>query len=118
MQSHFSNRQMGKIAFKLEMAGHLIIWVVTSSAWVSPDGWNERVVRRGLVVQDWVDQRSILAHRVTCGFLSHCGWNSVINGSPTFDVPALSFSDQPLNVKFVALGLGVGVMIPQRGVGG
>jgi hypothetical protein len=113
---------MDEIAFGLEMAGHPFIWVVRSSAWVLPDGWNERVGRRGLVVQDWVDQRSILAHRVTGGFLSHCGWNSVLEslsmGVPLLTWPALSFSDQPLNAKFVALGLGAGLMIPQRGVRG
>jgi hypothetical protein len=121
-QSHFSDHQMDKIAFGLEMAGHPFIWVVRSSAWVPPDGWNERVGRRGLVVQDWVDQRSILAHPATGGFLSHFGWNSVLEslsmGVPLLTWPALSFSDQPVNAKFVALGLGAGLMIPQRGVGG
>ena len=121
-QSHFSDYQMDEIAFGLEMAGHPFIWVVRSSEWAPPNGWNERVGRRGLVVQEWVDQRNILAHFATGGFLSHCGWNSVLEslsmGVPLLTWPALSFSDQPLNAKFVALELGAGLMIPQRGVGG
>ncbi|XP_059456747.1 probable UDP-glucosyl transferase 73B6 [Corylus avellana] len=121
-QSHFSEHQMDEIASGLEMAGHPFIWVVRSKEWVPPDGWNARVGRRGLVVQDWVDQRSILAHPATGGFLSHCGWNSVLEslsmGVPLLTWPALSFSDQPLNAKFVTVGLGVGLMSPQRGVGG
>ncbi|XP_059434552.1 probable UDP-glucosyl transferase 73B6 [Corylus avellana] len=121
-QSHFSEHQMDEIAFGLEMAGHPFIWVVRSKEWVPPDGWNTRVGWRGLVVQDWVDQRSILAHPATSGFLSHCGWNSVLEslsmGVPLLTWPALSFSDQPVNAKFVALGLGAGLMIPQRGDGG
>jgi hypothetical protein len=66
-QSHLSEHQMDEIAFGLEMAGHPFIWIVRSTTWVPPDGWNERVGRRGLVVQDWVNQRSILAHLVTGG---------------------------------------------------
>ncbi|KAE8076786.1 hypothetical protein FH972_015413 [Carpinus fangiana] len=120
-QSHFSSHQMDEIAFELEMASHPFIWVVRSSEWVPPNGWNERVGRRGLVVQEWVDQRSILAHPVTGGFLSHCGWNSVLEslsmGVPLLTWPALSFLDQLVNAKFVALGLEAGLMIPQRGVG-
>lgn len=121
-QSHLSEHQMDEIALGLEMAGHPFLWVVRSMTWVPPDGWNERMGRRGLVVRDWVDQRSILAHPATGGFLSHCGWNSVLeslsNGVPLLTWPMLSFSDQPLNAKFVAEGCGAGLMIPQRGVGG
>jgi hypothetical protein len=121
-QSHLSEHQMDEIAFGLEMASHPFIWIVRSTTWVSPDGWNVRVGRRGLVVQDWVDQRSILAHPATGGFLSHCGWNSVLEslsmGVPLLTWPMLSFSDQPLNAKFIAVGCGAGLMIPQREVGG
>nr|POE64402.1 hypothetical protein CFP56_12447 [Quercus suber] len=42
--------------------GHPFIWVVRSKAWDPPNGWNERVKEEGLVVYDWVEQRSILAH--------------------------------------------------------
>ncbi|KAK7856930.1 udp-glycosyltransferase 72c1 [Quercus suber] len=77
---------MDEIAFGLDMAGHPFIWVVRSKAWDPPNGWNERVKEEGLVVYDWVEQRSILAHPSIGGFLSHCGWNSVLeslaNGVP------------------------------------
>ncbi|CAL8137684.1 unnamed protein product [Prunus armeniaca] len=64
---------MDEIAYGLEMAGCLFIWAVRSGTWASDEGWERRVEGRGLVVCDWVDQRSILAHPKVAGFLSHCG---------------------------------------------
>ncbi|XP_030969295.1 UDP-glycosyltransferase 90A1-like [Quercus lobata] len=121
-QTHLSNDQMDEIAFGLEMAGHPFIWVVRSKTWAPPDGWNERVKEEGLVVYDRVEQRSILAHPSIGGFLSHCGWNSVLeslaNGVPLLTWPVLGISEQSLNTKLVTMGVGAGLMIPQRDVGG
>ncbi|GMY38440.1 UDP-glycosyltransferase 90A1-like [Fagus crenata] len=121
-QTHLSNDQMDEIAFGLEKAGHPFIWVVRSRTWAPPNGWNERVKNKGLVLYDWVEQRSILAHPAIGGFLSHCGWNSVLEGLgmgvPLLTWPMLGISEQALNAKVVVLGLGAGLMVPQRGVGG
>ncbi|XP_075664298.1 UDP-glycosyltransferase 90A1-like [Castanea sativa] len=121
-QTHLSNDQMDEIAFGLEMAGHPFIWVVRSKTWAPPDGWTKRVKEEGLVVYDWVEQRSILAHPSIGGFLSHCGWNSVLeslaNGVPLLTWPMLDISEQALNAKLVTMGLGFGLVVPQRDVGG
>ncbi|KAF3965981.1 hypothetical protein CMV_009888 [Castanea mollissima] len=61
-QTHLSNDQMDEIAFGLEMACHPFIWVARSKTWAPPDGWNERVKEEGMVVYDWVEQQSTLAH--------------------------------------------------------
>ncbi|GJS87796.1 UDP-glycosyltransferase 90A1-like protein [Tanacetum coccineum] len=42
------------------------------------DGFEERVKEKGIVVQEWVNQRDILEHEIVKGFVSHCGWNSVL----------------------------------------
>ncbi|KAI3437160.1 Glycosyltransferase [Psidium guajava] len=120
-QAHLSDMQMDNIAHGLEMAGHPFLWAVKSADWVWPDkGWKDRLKGRGLVVHDWVDQRRILSHPAIRGFLSHCGWNSVLE-SLSEEVPILAWptaADQPLNAKLVVMGLGAGVMVGEGGVGG
>ena len=41
-------------------------------------GFVERVGERGLVEEGWAPQAQMLAHLSTGGFVSHCGWNSVL----------------------------------------
>ena len=68
-----------------------------------------------------MEQRSILAHPSIGGFFSHCGWNSVLeslaNGVPLLTWPVLG-TEQALNAKLVTTGLGAGLVVPQRDVGG
>lgn len=114
-QARLSGDQMDEIAYGLEMAGCRFIWAVLSGTWASDEGWERRVEGRGLVVCDWVDQRSILAHPAVGGFLSHCGWNSVLE-SLSMGVPLLAWpmgAEQPLNAKYVAMGLKAGLMVSQ-----
>lgn len=42
----------------------------------------ERIKDQGLVVKDWVDQGEILAHRAIGGFVSHGGWNPLVEPTP------------------------------------
>ncbi|XP_074295692.1 UDP-glycosyltransferase 73B1-like [Silene latifolia] len=102
---------MDEIALGLDSAGHPFIWVVRSSSWTPPAEWEERVKGRGLVIREWVDQRSILAHPAIGGYLSHCGWNSVLE-SLSMGVPILTWpmgADQSLNTKLVVHVLKAGL---------
>ncbi|GMH17552.1 hypothetical protein Nepgr_019393 [Nepenthes gracilis] len=115
-QAHLSDLQMEEIALGLEMAGWPFLWVVKSRSWTPPEGWEERVKGRGLVVRGWVEQRRILAHAAVGGFLSHGGWNSVLE-SLTAGVPLLVWpmgAEQPLNAKFVVEVLAAGIGIQRR----
>ncbi|XP_042484636.1 UDP-glycosyltransferase 90A1-like [Macadamia integrifolia] len=116
-QADLSDAQLDEVAFGLEMSGHPFIWVVRSKAWSTPNGLEERVKCRGLIMKEWVDQRQILANRATAGFLSHCGWNSVLE-SISEGVPVLAWpmiADQFFNAKFFVDGLGAGLSVARVG---
>ena len=69
----------------------------------------------GVIIEGWVPQREILSNTSIGGFLTHCGWSSVIEGM-RFGVPILAMPlqlDQPLNANLV-VELGVGVKIKEE----
>ncbi|KAF7828114.1 UDP-glycosyltransferase 13-like [Senna tora] len=41
----------------------------------------EKLKKRGMAVKTWVDQREILGHGSVGGFVSHYGWNSVVEAA-------------------------------------
>ncbi|CAL1358003.1 unnamed protein product [Linum trigynum] len=72
---------------------------------------------RGMIVGEWVDQRGILGHVSVGGFLSHCGWNSVMEGVCA-GVPMLAWpmmAEQPLNARMVAEEVKVGIRVEGSG---
>ncbi|KAL7107997.1 hypothetical protein ACP275_06G088300 [Erythranthe tilingii] len=114
-----SENEAEEIACGLEMSGVNFIWVVRFPAGAGegiikieeklPGGFLERVGGRGVVVEGWAPQRRILSHPSVGGFLSHCGWSSVMEGvySGVPIVAAPMHLDQPLNARLVEeAGLG------------
>ena len=112
-QADVSDSQLDEVAFGLEESGFPFVWVVRSKAWSLPSGMEEKIKDRGLIVSEWVDQRQILSHRAIGGFLSHCGWNSVLE-SAVAGVPILAWpmiAEQSLNAKLMVDGLGAGLSV-------
>ena len=66
------------------------------------------------LVLPWAPQKLILAHQSTAVYLSHCGWNSTLEGlsSGTPFVAWPMFGDQLLNAQWIE-DLGAGVLIPE-----
>lgn len=87
-QKMLKTPQIEALAHGLERSGTRFVWVIkpATSEQVRdgygsvPHGFEERVSGRGLVIKGWAPQVSILSHRAVGGFLSHCGWNSVLEG--------------------------------------
>ncbi|GKB71222.1 phospholipase-like protein, partial [Tanacetum coccineum] len=91
-----SSDQITELAIGLEMSDQRFIWVVKTPndqkadvAYFNssghndtfdflPNGFIERTKDRGLVFPTWAPQAQILSHQSTRGFLTHYGWNSVL----------------------------------------
>ncbi|KAL7147134.1 hypothetical protein ABFS83_06G087700 [Erythranthe nasuta] len=125
-----SENEVEEIACGLEMSGVNFIWVVRFPAGAGegegiikieeklPVGFLERVGGRGVVVEGWAPQRRILSHPSVGGFLSHCGWSSVMEGVYS-GVPIVATPmhlDQPLNARLV-VEVGLGEEVVRSGEG-
>ncbi|KAI3687856.1 hypothetical protein L1987_81559 [Smallanthus sonchifolius] len=112
--------QLIELGLGLGASNHPFIWVINSfhrekevEEWLVESGFEERVKHRGLIIRGWVPQLLILAHHSIGGFLTHCGWNSILE-SVCVGVPMITwpqFAEQFVNEKLVVhvLGIGVGV---------
>ncbi|XXG79788.1 hypothetical protein AAC387_Pa09g0785 [Persea americana] len=112
-QAEISSPQLKQIAIGLEQSGVDFLWVIRSKEAELGEGFEERVMERGLVVREWVDQSEILQQESVVGFLSHCGWNSVLE-SICAEVPILAWpmmAEQRLNAKLIVDELGIGLRI-------
>jgi hypothetical protein len=115
--------QLVEIGHGLEATKRPFIWVVKPSnlaefeRWLSEDGFESRVGETGLVIRDWAPQKAILSHPATGAFVTHCGWNSVLEcvaaGLPMVSCP--HFAEQFMNEKLVVDVLRVGVPVGVKG---
>ncbi|CAI9304199.1 unnamed protein product [Lactuca saligna] len=115
----FPEAQFTEIALALEESKQPFIWVVRKKVGDEeiggmPEGFQERIKRenKGLIMTEWAPQVEILQHPAVGGFLSHCGWNSVleaiVSGVPMMTWPL--YAEHFYNEKLVELlGIGVGV---------
>ncbi|KAM0932299.1 putative crocetin glucosyltransferase [Dioscorea sansibarensis] len=101
--------QMEEMMKGLKESGRPYLWVVRKdnrNEGVELDGGGEE----GMVVQ-WCSQLRVLLHRAVGCFVTHCGWNSMLEslvcGIPTVGVP--QFLDQATNAKLVEEMWGSGV---------
>lgn len=83
-----------------------------------PEGFLEKIGERGKILEGWAPQTRILRHASVGGFVSHCGWNSVME-SIKFGVPIIAVPmhlDQPINARLVEeVGVGKEVLRDNNG---
>ncbi|MBA0554366.1 hypothetical protein Golob_013475, partial [Gossypium lobatum] len=117
-----------ELGLGLEASNKPFIWVLRGNdttsnqvdKWIKEDGFEERIKGRGLVVVGWAPQVLILSHPAIGGFLTHCGWNSTIEGI-TVGVPLITlplfadqFSNEKLVVQILKIGVSLGIGKPTK----
>ncbi|PQM34747.1 beta-D-glucosyl crocetin beta-1 6-glucosyltransferase-like [Prunus yedoensis var. nudiflora] len=121
-----SREQIEELAHGLELSKVSFIWVIrfpkeekgNRVEEVLPEGFLERVGEKGVIVEGWAPQAKILKHSSVGGFVSHCGWSSVLE-SIKFGVPIIAMPmhlDQPINSRLVE-EVGVGVEVKRTAEG-
>ncbi|XP_062113611.1 UDP-glycosyltransferase 91C1-like [Humulus lupulus] len=114
---------MHELASGIEKSGLPFIWVINDRPMVEgrlgsdiiPSGFETRVSDRGLVWRGWAPQLGILAYPSIGGFLTHCGWSSVIEGLG-FGRALILFPGGNSDIGLVARQLhnrGIGLEIPR-----
>ncbi|KAF5952857.1 hypothetical protein HYC85_010801 [Camellia sinensis] len=120
-----SHDQLNELALGLELSAQRFLWVVRSPNDKSangaffkaqsqddhfsflPKGFLERIQGRGLVLPSWAPQIEVLSHCATGGFLTHCGWNSIlesiVHGVPLITWPL--YAEQKMNAVMLTEGL-------------
>ena len=121
----FGAPQVREIALGLERSGRRFLWALrlpgpdgklggapdrTKLTEILPEGFLDRIGERGMIC-GWAPQMEVLAHKSIGGFLSHCGWNSILeslwNGVPTATWPM--YAEQQLNAFRLVKELGLAV---------
>ncbi|KAJ3705995.1 hypothetical protein LUZ61_009700 [Rhynchospora tenuis] len=103
----FSEVQFKELAHGLVLTGQPFLWVVRpdfttglSKEWV--DEFLE-VNKEKCKIVSWAPQQQVLAHESVACFMSHCGWNSTLeglkNGLPFLCWPY--FTDQFMNQSYI-----------------
>ena len=104
----------------LKASGQQFIWVVRKGknekeeeGWL-PKGFEKRMEGKGLIIRGWAPQMLILDHEAVGGFVTHCGWNSTLEGVTaglpmiTWPMATEQFYNEKLVTEVLKIGVGVG----------
>ncbi|XVF58421.1 hypothetical protein PTKIN_Ptkin07bG0065600 [Pterospermum kingtungense] len=119
----FDTTQYQELALGLELTGRPFLWVVRFDITdgkknANLEEFEERIGGKGKVV-DWAPQQKVLAHPSIACFISHCGWNSTIEGVSN-GIPFLCwpyFADQFFNQSYICEYWNVGLGFDKDGRG-
>ncbi|KAL0406661.1 UNVERIFIED_CONTAM: Scopoletin glucosyltransferase [Sesamum latifolium] len=118
----FTPTQLHEMAVGLEASGQDFIWVVRKEKnegdnedWMLQE-YEDRIKGRGLIIRGWAPQVMILDHPAIGAFVTHCGWNSTLEGI-CGGVPMVTwpvFAEQFYNEKLVTEVLRTGVSVGSK----
>ncbi|KAD6795296.1 hypothetical protein E3N88_06192 [Mikania micrantha] len=111
-----TSSQLHEIAMGLEACDVNFIWVIRNDQEkLIPEGFEAKMQakNKGMIIKGWAPQVMILGHESVGGFVTHCGWNSVLEGV-TCGVAMVAWpvmAEQFYNAKLVTDVLRIGVSI-------
>ncbi|XP_073148578.1 UDP-glycosyltransferase 88F5-like [Henckelia pumila] len=129
----FSGDQVKEIAKGLERSGHRFLWVVKKPRMhekikefgesggfdvktIMPRGFLDSTKGRGMVVESWAPQVAVLEHPAVGGFVTHCGWNSILEavvaGVPMVAWPL--YAEQHINKAALVENMKMAIAVVQR----
>ncbi|GKV01609.1 hypothetical protein SLEP1_g14154 [Rubroshorea leprosula] len=127
--ARLNSAQLKEIAMGLEASGQGFIWVVRKEknseeeeGWL-PEGFEKRMEGKGLIIRGWAPQVLILEHHAIGGFVTHCGWNSALEGvcagvpMVTWPLSGEQFYNEKLVTQVLEIGVAVGVQKSVKRVG-
>lgn len=113
-----SEQHLKEFAWGLANSKHPFLWIVRpdvvmgTDSVVLPEEFFEEIEDRGLIV-NWCAQEKVLSHPAVGVFLTHCGWNSVLE-SISAGVPVICwpfFADQQTNCRYACTTWGIGMEV-------
>ncbi|KAF3449228.1 hypothetical protein FNV43_RR09956 [Rhamnella rubrinervis] len=130
----FTEKQVREIAIGLENSGERFLWVIKKPVIddkvkqtnelkdfdldsVLPEGFTERTKDVGRVVKSWVSQVEVLKKESVGVFVTHCGWNSILEAVVVAGVPMIAwplYAEQFLNRNGLVSDMGMAVPVEQR----
>ncbi|XP_031283094.1 UDP-glycosyltransferase 13-like [Pistacia vera] len=127
-RSALSSEQIKELGDGLVRSGCRFLWVVKCKKVDKEDEESldellgqelfEKIKKHGFVIKNWVNQQEILGHRAVGGFVTHGGWNSLVeafwHGVPMLVWP--QFGDQKINAEVIERS-GLGMWVKSWGWG-
>ncbi|ESW23307.1 hypothetical protein PHAVU_004G035800 [Phaseolus vulgaris] len=113
----FDQNQFNELALGLDLTNRPFLWVIREDNKMAYP--HEFQGHKGKIV-NWAPQQKVLSHPAIACFVTHCGWNSTMEGLSN-GVPLLCwpyFGDQPYNKTHICdeLKVGLGIDKDQNGV--
>ncbi|KAL5825837.1 hypothetical protein ACOSQ3_021900 [Xanthoceras sorbifolium] len=99
--------------------GHSFLWVVRpdvvmgTDSPILPEEYFEEIKDRGLIVS-WCPQEQVLSHPSLGAFLTHCGWNSMLESIINAGKPLICwpfFAKQQTNTRYACMTWGIGMEV-------
>lgn len=124
---HLLPKQLIEIGKGLEASNSPFIWIIREvdyneeiMKWVKNENFEDRLKGKGLIIKGWAPQVLILSHPATGGFMTHCGWNSTLEGVSagvpmiTWPMFAEQFYNEKLIVQVLKIGIRIGVEVTMQ----